>query len=129
MIKLTDKARSGAFFLSNNCHIINKIFHKVIDFLLPGNYNGINGIWCEGRGRVVAVVISMGNLRESPAIKQENKAVRWLEDPFLQAELARVEMCRADHPSHVNEGIINYIFACAISYVGVSAYWLVKYII
>ncbi|WP_347490691.1 hypothetical protein [Desulfoscipio sp. XC116] len=77
----------------------------------------------------MAVVISMGDLRKPPADEQENMAVRYLEDPFLRAELARAEMCRAEHPGQVNEGIINYVFAWAISYTGVCAYWFVKYVI
>ncbi|TYO97328.1 hypothetical protein [Desulfallas thermosapovorans] len=80
----------------------------------------------------MAVVINMGDLRAGVPANEENErknlAERWLEEPFLRAELARVEMCRADHPSQVSEGVINYLFAGAMCLLGCSAFWFVKYV-
>lgn len=75
------------------------------------------------------MLLNMGECLAAPNRKRENAAERLLEDPFLKMELARAEMCRANQPSEVNEGIINVLSVWAIIFCGVSIYWFVKYVI
>ncbi|SFR00413.1 hypothetical protein [Desulfoscipio geothermicus] len=75
----------------------------------------------------MAIVMPIGGLRSGPVLKEENLVERLLESPFFKAEMARSEMWRAEHPSETSEGIIDILLVWAVTYIGLSAYWIVKY--
>ncbi|MBF7084565.1 hypothetical protein IT084_16630 [Desulfallas sp. Bu1-1] len=77
----------------------------------------------------MAVVLNIGGWRGKPVLKRENWAERYLENPFLKAELARVEISRADHPSLVSDKIVRVLFVWAMIHNSFSACWFVKYVI
>lgn len=78
----------------------------------------------------MAVVLNFGEQRENSVLPEKKGwAERCLENPFLKAELARVEISRAGHPSLVNEKILPVLFSWAMVQNSLSAYWFVKYVI
>jgi len=94
------------------------------------NYNVKKGakFYLEGERRL-AIVIPIGGLRSGPVFKEKNLVEQLLENPFFQAEMTRSEIWRAEHPSEASEGIIDILLVWAVTYIGLSVYWLVKYVI
>ena len=77
----------------------------------------------------MALVLSIGDWVSGPVERPKSLMERVFEQPLFDAEMARVELTRADHPNEVNENILNFIFTWAVIYIGLSAYWFVKYVI
>lgn len=77
----------------------------------------------------MSLVLSIGDWVSAPVERPKNLMERVFEQPLYDAEMVRVELVRAGHPSEVNENILNFLFAWAIIYTGLSAYWFVKYVI
>lgn len=78
----------------------------------------------------MAVVMNMADWRCGNTVEErKNWLQNMLEKPFYNAELHRVNMSRAEHPSQSNESVLDVLFTWAALYVGISAYWFVKYII
>ncbi|WP_157833574.1 hypothetical protein [Desulfotruncus alcoholivorax] len=77
----------------------------------------------------MALVVSIGDWVTGPVERPKNLMERIFEQPLFDAEMVRVELTRAGHPSEVNENILNFLFTWAIIHIGLSAYWFVKYVI
>ena len=77
----------------------------------------------------MALVLSIGDWVTGPAGKPQSFMERIFEQPLFEAEMARVEATRADHPREVNENILNFLFTWAIIHIAISTYWFVKYVI
>jgi len=77
----------------------------------------------------MAMVISMGEWKSEVPAKQSNWFERVFEQPFFDAEMARVELSRADHPSEASYAVIYALYTWAVFYIGISIQWFVKYII
>jgi len=71
----------------------------------------------------------MGAWKSEVPAKQSNWFERVFEQPFFDAEMARVELSRAGHPSEANYAVIYALYAWAVIYIGMSIQWFVKYII
>lgn len=78
----------------------------------------------------MAIVVSIGEWRrEQPAETPKNWVEKWLEKPFCMAELHRARISRVEHPGRVDNTVIELLYVWAALYVGISAYWFVKYVI
>jgi len=80
----------------------------------------------------MAVVLSLEERRNKQlrTCSNNNSGMeKWFEKPLFDGEMHRVNMSRADHPSHSNEVVIDLLYIWAALYIGISSYWFVKYII
>jgi len=77
----------------------------------------------------MALVLNIGEWRVEQVPVKGNWFERYLEYSLFRAEMARVEITRADHPQQVKENIVNILTLWAILQVGLSAYLFVKYVI
>jgi len=79
---------------------------------------------------VMAVILSMGDLGiKQPQADNKKSMKKWFENPFYDAEMHRVNMSRAVHPSQANENVIDLLYIWAAVYTGFSMHWFVKYVI
>lgn len=78
----------------------------------------------------MAVILSMGDFGiKQPEANNDNGAKKWFEDAFYNAEMHRVSMSRAQHPSQASENVIDLLYVWAVAYTGFTACWFVKYVI